>query len=236
VQLPVLVGIAQVGLALAVVSFTSLQVERYPLPLLGYIGLIVGVTAATAGRRLKYTVLAISLGQIALVDLSAFGYLEVKMLRSRPLQARPGRTEELLDAIYRVAAEERGRRVALATSALGIYSLQVSYHAAKKNRTNLRSEPELSSVEFLLTRGDISSDVELAWAEIEAAKPTHVVLVNEALRRSQRERHADSPHGWGAIMQATVEISERVAGSADYRLVPLSDYPELAVHAWTGSP
>jgi hypothetical protein len=88
-------------------------------------------------------------------------------------------------------------------------------------------------VEFLLTRSDVSADVDAAWEEIDAAKPSYIVLASHALRRAQREEWMDSPRGWGTIMRGTVDISERLIEGESYEPVELSRYPELAVYRRT---
>ena len=234
--LPLLVSVFQIGLALAIISSTSLQVQRYPLPLLGYLALIVGVSLMKINKRwLTRTVLAIFVAQLVLANLSSYGYLEQRLWASRTLQTRPGRNLELVEAISQIATGEREKSVGLATSGLGIYSFQVSYHLSKKNGALAAASPEYTSVEFLLTRPDVSADVDAAWEEIEAEKPVYMVLLNDALRHSQREKWAVSSRGWRAIMRGAVDISERVIDSADYEPVELSSYPELAVYRRAGT-
>ena len=234
--LPLLVSVFQIGLALAIISSTSLQVKRYPLPLLGYLALIVGVSLMKIGKTwLASTVLAIFFAQLALANLSSYGYLEHPLWGSRTLQTRPARDLELVEAISQIATGEREKRVGLATSGLGIYSYQVSYHLSKKGGALAAASPEYNSVEFLLSGPDMSANVDAVWEKIEAEKPAYMVLLNDTLRHSQRDKWAGSPLGWGAIMCGAVDISERVIESADYKPVELSSYPELAVYRRAGT-
>jgi hypothetical protein len=230
---PLFVSAFQIGLTLAIVSSSGLQESRYPLPLLGYVALIVGVSVRKIGKTwVAFTVLAIFVLQLVAVDLDSYGPFERRLWRSRTLRIQPGRDLELLEAITHIGdGDGNGRqRVALATSILGIYSFQVRYHLSKEDGAFAAARNEYSSVGFLLTRRDISADVDAAWKEIEAAPPAYFVLVNEELRRSQREKWSESRHGWGVIMRGVVEISERVVGSADYEPVDLSRYAEIAVY------
>jgi hypothetical protein len=232
--LPLVAGVAQIGIALGILASTSLQVQRYPLPLLAYLALIVGVSLRSIDRRwLSRSVLAIFIAQLVLTNLSSYGYLEHGFWPSRPLRASPGRELELVEAISQIAEGESESKVALATSVLGIYSFQVSYHAAKKDYALAAAGPQYESVEFLLTRSDVSADVDAAWEEIDAAKPSYIVLASHALRRAQREEWMDSPRGWGTIMRGTVDISERLIEGESYEPVELSRYPELAVYRRT---
>lgn len=227
---PVLVAVLQISLALAILALSEHQTSRYPLPILGFVVLILGVSLTNIKKGwLTSLILGALLVQLGVVNLIAFGYLKRELWDLRPIQTNPGREIELVEAISGVAAAEDGD-VVLATSGLRIYSLQVKYHAAKRPDAFRGAGPEYMSAEFILTHPDVAADVGKAWQQIAAEKPAYFVVLSDALRRAQREEWKGTREGWSAIMQGAVEISERVVADDGYQLQPLPGYPEIEVY------
>jgi hypothetical protein len=227
---PLLVGILQTVLALVTLASSEHQTLRYPLPILGFVVLVLGVCLANVDRRwLTSTILAALVVQLGVSNLVAFGRVERDWWDLRPIQTHPPRAIELLDAIHRATADAEGE-VVLSTSGLGIYSFQVMYHAAKKPGGFRAAGPEYTSAEFVLTHPDVAADVDLAWRRITSSAPVYFVVSSDAVRSAQSERWRGTRDSWSAIMQGAVAISERVVGDVGYRLQPLPDYPEIEVY------
>ena len=227
---PLLVGVGQISLALAVLASSEHQTSRYPIPALGFVVVILVVSLTNIGKAwLTRSILAAFLLQFVVVNLIAFGYVKYESWYVRPIQTAPGRESELLDAITDATGTARGD-VVLVTSGLRIFSFMLKYHAAKKPDAFRAAGPDFTSAEFVLTRRDVGADIDIAWRELMAAKPAYFVVLSDALRRAQREKWGGSPHGWSAIMEGAVEISERVIADGEYELQSLPGYPEIEVY------
>jgi hypothetical protein len=230
VGVPLLVAALQIPLALGILALSEHQTSRYPLPLLGFVVLILGVSLTNIRKDwLTSVVLGALLVQLGVVNLIAFGFLKRELWDARPIQTNPSREIELVEAIVGIAAGQDAE-VVLATSGYRIYAPQVKYHAAKRPGAFRGAGPEYTSVEFILTRPDVAADVGKAWQRIAAEKPAYFVVLSDALRRAQHEEWKGTNYGWSAIMQGAVEISERVVAADGYQLQPLPDYPEIEVY------
>jgi hypothetical protein len=228
--IPLLVAVTQIPLAVGILALSEHQTSRYPLPILAYVVVIVGVSLTMLGKPwLTTLVLGAFLVQLGFVNLVAFGCLERPLWDHRPIQIAPGREVELVEAISGVAAPGDGD-VVLVTSALRIYSSQVKYHVAKKSQVFTGASPGYMSAEFVLTQPDVAADVDRAWEQIAAEKPAYFVVPSYALRRSQLEEWRAERYGWSAIMRGAIEISERVVADGSYRRQPLPGYPEIEVY------
>jgi hypothetical protein len=114
----------------------------------------------------------------------------------------------------------------LGTGKLGVYSLDVDYHASKRAGYFTEQRPFYNSIEFALTSADNDGDVDKTWREILSSDQPLVVLVRDAPRSEEDSLVT----GWNDVLNATMEISDRVRSSTGFERLSTPDTWAIEVY------
>jgi hypothetical protein len=221
---------AEVPFAVMVLAAADSQEERYILPLLSYLALLVAWTIHAAGqRRVTLAVGLMFVSQWAFVQLGAFDIVPMRGPFTGPLMREVDPNERIIDQLAELEAAGPSR-VLLALGGFDLYSLQVDYELFKRSGTQSSSKTRYESAEFILTRMSVGGDADRAWNDIVSWDPDYVVVMNEDLQNTEFDRWQGSAHGWRNVMLGSVALSDRVAASGGYELLPDVDIPDIAIY------
>jgi hypothetical protein len=222
--------ILQVLVVLVVFASASHQTGRYLLPLLGYFAILTGWSLWQLNKKwITWTVMALFLIQLILVNLYSFGYLELNR-EVGVLQGKYGKKHEIMNAIIRMMADASPAEVTLATGELGLFSLQFEYFASKNtdySENFLMERDRFVSVEFIMVRTGIDCDIEKTWQEIITSRPGYIVVISPYLRRTGL---AEYDTNWRNVLEGAAEVSDRVEESPLFRKIETPDYPEIEIY------
>ena len=229
-------ALVQIVFVLVLFAMAATEVARYLLPLIGYFALICIWSIAQIDKRwVANTMVAAFLLQFGTGILNDFNIVQMwDGYWARPLQLQPDRVFTLMETIRQIAVGQT-KPIVLGTGSLLFSNLDIDYYSAKVDpeyldKTFSDALPDYRMIELMFTKGSEASapDVDDIWAEILAAEPAYVVVMNRQLRLLYR---SGSNGPWAKIVARTIEISERIAGSNDFRKAEVAHRtPELEIY------
>ncbi len=214
----------QVVLVLIVVASSAHQTFRYLLPLIPYFAVIGSWSVFEINRRWVTVTVSAALG-LQLISVNAAAYLrdDYGLKRNRHLYIAA------LDAITEATSEDPRETVWLGIGEIGVFGMDLMYHASKFPDYYQGHAPIYYSFEISLTTTEIDGDVEALWRQVEATHGAYIVLL--------REPPPDEGVGqdtWQTVIRNTVEISNRVRKSANFERMATPDSWEVEIYRDVG--
>jgi hypothetical protein len=212
----------QVAVVLLVVASSAHQTLRYVLPILPYFAVAGIWSLFVINNKWLTGTLFVALG-FQLVIANAGLYLWDGQVLKRDRQ----RYVAALDAITQATADDPRGTVWLGIGELGVFNMDLIYHASKSPTYFEGNAPGFNSIELSLTTTEIDGDVEALWKEIEESRDVYIVLLKDPPPPSGEEEAHDI---WMTVVQGTREISNRVRRSGRFERVVTPDSWEVEIY------
>jgi 4-amino-4-deoxy-L-arabinose transferase-like glycosyltransferase len=203
----VLLMALQIVLVLCILATSTQQTYRYVMPLLVFFAAIGSWALYEINNRwLTATVVGALTVQLVLANIALFNW------QGSWREQRRQTYVDVANLITDMTSADSASTVWLGTGKLGVYSLDVDYHASKRAGYFTKKRPFYNSIEFALISADGDGDVDKIWRQMISSDQPLVVLVRDA----SRSKEDSLVTGWDDVLNATVEISDRVRSSTGF--------------------
>jgi hypothetical protein len=231
-----LLALLQVALLLVILASSQQQVFRYVLPFAGYVSVLVTWSVFQIDRKWATGAVAgVFLLQLAFVNASEFGLVHWdRKYGGTPLERGRDRRFDLIDGILEVVSDGSPATVILEMRALSLDGAQVSYVTARNpeyfdffENIVTRRAPPVHNADTLPARTDDD-----AWRRLLELEPNYFVMPTAEIRRRHYQHVKEADSGQLVAERLSMELAERVAGSALFERVATTRHPELEIYRY----
>ena len=217
--------LVQLAVILLAVASAAQQTFRYVLPMVAYFAVLGTWSLSQIDKSWLRRSAAVAFAlQLVITNVGLYLWDDQVFARNRR------RYVAALEAVTKATAEDAPETVWLGIGELGVYAFDAAYHASKSDDYYHGDSPEYLSIETSLTSDEIDGDIEALWKRIEASRGSDVVL----MRDPPPPDDGKLDDTWQPVIQATVEISNRVRKSPKFERMATPDSWELEIYRVAG--